>query len=343
MLCLSIIIPMYNVAPYVEKCIRSLQNQDIPKQDYEIICINDGSPDNCREIVIKLQQEFSNIVFIEQENQGVSRARNNGIDKASGKYLLFIDPDDYVDVNSFARILKTAEDYRAQVSFLGYTVLNENGSIRKAVLNEQEKDAVYLGIKAYSLARVDGSADPDRMWAVLLETEFMNRNNLRYLPELPYLEDGELIARIMCLAQRCIFDGHLFLKRTTRPGSATNSKLFYSQRATGGFIRAAAHLRDFKDNVQLDKAQREFMNQPICKFTLTALIPYCSLFTLREFKQNFNLLKKNKLGICDLRKCNNAYSLEGSLYNLSPYLFLIHRMMGFPLLRIGRALKLLQI
>ena len=89
---LSIIIPIYNVAPYVERCIRSLEDQDIPKDDYEIICINDGSPDNCREIVEQLQQEFSNIILINQENQGVSMARNNGIDLSEGKYLLFVDP-----------------------------------------------------------------------------------------------------------------------------------------------------------------------------------------------------------------------------------------------------------
>ena len=76
---LSIIIPMYNVASYVERCIRSLENQDIPKEDYELICINDGSPDNCKEIIVRLQKEFSNIILIDQENQGVSRARNNGV------------------------------------------------------------------------------------------------------------------------------------------------------------------------------------------------------------------------------------------------------------------------
>ena len=61
---ISIIIPAYKVAGYIEKCIRSLENQDLSKDDYEIIVTNDGSPDNCREIVESLQQEFSNIVLI---------------------------------------------------------------------------------------------------------------------------------------------------------------------------------------------------------------------------------------------------------------------------------------
>ena len=105
---LSIIVPAYKVEAYIEKCIRSLEDQDLPKDEYEIIVINDGSPDRCREIVEELQKEFSNIILINQENQGVSMARNNGIANAQGKYIMPIDPDDYVLPNSFGSIIKRA-------------------------------------------------------------------------------------------------------------------------------------------------------------------------------------------------------------------------------------------
>ena len=62
-LLLSIIVPMYNVAPYVARCLRSLANQDLSSEEYEIICVNDGSPDNCKEIVEKLQNEIPNIIL----------------------------------------------------------------------------------------------------------------------------------------------------------------------------------------------------------------------------------------------------------------------------------------
>jgi glycosyltransferase involved in cell wall biosynthesis len=243
---LSIIIPMYNVDSFVEKCIRSLEDQDIPKDSYEIICINDGSPDRSRETVLRLMLEFSNIILIDQENQGVSHARNNGINKAVGKYLLFVDPDDYIDPGCFARTLSNSEEQQAQVSFLGFTFRNENDSVRKCVFNQKEAGNVYPGIEAYFLARGDGRTDPDRMWAILFEKEFINLHGLRYLPDVPYLEDGELIARILCLAERCIFDGRSFYQRTTRPGSATNSKLFQSEKATNGFLLAASNLKRFQ-------------------------------------------------------------------------------------------------
>ena len=82
---LSVIIPIYKVEPYIERCLRSLLNQDLSKEDYEIICVNDGSPDNCREIVKRLQKEFENIILIDQENQGVSIARNKGADEEIGR------------------------------------------------------------------------------------------------------------------------------------------------------------------------------------------------------------------------------------------------------------------
>lgn len=317
---LSIIVPMYNVGPYVERCLRSLEEQNIFKKDYEIICINDGSPDNCREIVINLQGEFGNIVLIDQENQGVSRARNNGINSATGKYLLFIDPDDYVEKNSFERILSTAEKYEAQVSFLGFTFLKVDGQIHKVITNEDHKDKVFSGIEAYFKARGDGNTDPDRMVAVLFRTDFFRNYNLSYLPEVPYLEDGEFLARILCLAENCIFDGYTFYQRTTRPGSATNSRLFNSERATKGFLIATENLKKFQQNQNLNEKQREFLNQPILKFLLLALNSSIGWKLNNRLPKTIKAIKQLKLKKINLKGCYKNYRFYGNVYNVSPYL-----------------------
>ena len=316
---LSIIIPMYNVEPYVEKCIRSLENQDIPQSDYEIICVNDGSPDNCREITETLQQEFSNIVLINQENQGVSMARNNGIDRATAKYLLFIDPDDYVEPNKLASVLGSADSIQSQVHFLGFSLLNEGGSLRKSILNKNIKGITYTGLDAYFISR-DGRYDPDRMVAILFKREFLNKNNLRYLPDAPYLEDGELIARILCLAERCTFDGRSFYQRTSRPGSATKSNLYHTSKATNGFILAARNLKKFQASTDLSEAQKEFLNQPICKFVLLAVNSCIGSNTFQRLSAVRNALNKPGLKKCNLNGCNSLYRRYGYLYNISLYL-----------------------
>ncbi len=314
---------MYNVEPYVERCLRSLEDQDIPRDDYEIICINDGSPDDSRGVVLRLCKEFDNILLIDQENQGVSKARNQGIDKAGGRYILFIDPDDYVDKMSFGRILNNVEKSNAQVSLLGYTFRYQDGSIRKQILGERYSSQVNSGIKTYFIARADGHTDPDRMVAVLFEADFMNRYNLRYLPDVPYLEDGEFIARILCLAERCIFDGSSFYQRTTRPGSATNSELFSSEKAVNGFLLAAANLKEFKKEQSLSEKQRIFLNQPICKFVLLSLNSSLQKPYLSNYKRIRRILFTNGFRKIELKGTETPYPYYVLLYNNFMVAFLL--------------------
>ena len=92
----SVVIPIYNVEKYLEETIESVVNQSIGfKKNIQMILVNDGSPDNCEDICLKYKQKYpQNIIYIKQENQGVSAARNNGKKFAEGKYINFIDSDD---------------------------------------------------------------------------------------------------------------------------------------------------------------------------------------------------------------------------------------------------------
>lgn len=324
MIRLSIILPMYRVEPYIERCIRSLQEQDIPNEEYEIICINDGSPDNSRMVVLNLKKEFNNIILIDQENQGVSRARNNGIDKALGKYLLFVDPDDYVDKNSFRRILNTADSQNAQVSFLGFTFLEENGQVRKTIFNSEYNHRIFEGKEAYYVARSNRKTDPDRMVAILFYTQFFNMNGLRFLPNVPFLEDGEFIARILFLAKRCIFDGHPFYLRTSRPGSATNSKLFNTEKAFYGFLSAAKNLESFKHEQSSLGKDVIFLNRPIVKFVILCASSTVGLKELSRVFKTVRLLKESGFRKLSLKGCDNRFIILGQFYNISPYFLYIY-------------------
>jgi len=93
---LSVIVPVYNVEAYVEKCLRTLVEQTL--EDIEIIVVNDGSTDNSKEIVQKLAKQFpEKIIYVEKENGGLSDARNYGMPYAKGEYIAFLDADDYVE------------------------------------------------------------------------------------------------------------------------------------------------------------------------------------------------------------------------------------------------------
>ena len=92
----SIIIPIYNVASYIAKTLDSVLRQGLDVSEYEVIMINDGSKDSSADICREYCERFSNFKLINQENSGVSAARNKGIDAAQGEYIVFLDADDYL-------------------------------------------------------------------------------------------------------------------------------------------------------------------------------------------------------------------------------------------------------
>lgn len=104
MLNLSIVIPVYNVAKYLRRCIDSILAQQLPDRDYEVILINDGSTDNSSEIALEYVNSHSNIKLYHQQNQGLSATRNRGIELAEGKFIFFMDSDDFLFPNSLSKI-----------------------------------------------------------------------------------------------------------------------------------------------------------------------------------------------------------------------------------------------
>ena len=272
MILISIIIPIYNVEPYVEKCLRSLEVQDIACDNYEIICINDGSPDNSREVVLRLQQEFNNIILIDQENQGVSQARNNGTKKANGKYLLFIDPDDFVQENSLGGILEDAVSNHAQIVIPGYTFIDLDENLIGETTYDRHEGKILTGIEAYYLSHVKGQIGADLAVGIIFESNFLNNNSLYFLQNVPFLEDGEFLARAHCLASRCLLTKkHLYKHVVVRQGSATHSDLFDTERARQGFELAANNLKNFQHTQPLDAPQKLFLNGSIVQFVLLSV------------------------------------------------------------------------
>lgn len=104
MIKISLILPVYNVEKYLEKCLNTCVDQDISKDEYEIIIVNDGTKDNSLSIATEFEQKYRNIRVHSQENQGLSAARNKGLSIAKGKYVWFIDSDDWIKKNSLKKI-----------------------------------------------------------------------------------------------------------------------------------------------------------------------------------------------------------------------------------------------
>ena len=110
---LSLIVPVYNTAPYLAECLDSMLDQNISGNDYEIVCVNDGSTDGSLEILRDYEARYPNVVVVDKENGGVATARNAGLDAARGEYIWFFDSDDVMHPNVLGQICSMAVQRRA--------------------------------------------------------------------------------------------------------------------------------------------------------------------------------------------------------------------------------------
>ena len=126
---LSIVLPVFNVEAYLKRCVESCLNQDLPKKDYEIIIVNDGSTDNSPKIAKQLCDEYNNIKIVNRVNGGLSAARNTGMQVASGDYIWFIDSDDYIEKDVLSRIIDNIERNSLDCLWIQWNQVSENGHI----------------------------------------------------------------------------------------------------------------------------------------------------------------------------------------------------------------------
>ncbi len=191
---MSVIIPVYNTEKYIEKCLESLAGQTM--QDFEVIIVNDGSTDNSKK-VIKDYMKNSNldIRYLEKENGGLASARNYGVERALGKYISFLDSDDYLDKDLYKNLEKYMDENIDLIKFKMKTVDEKENVIEKLYGPVFE---VCSGEEGYKrLCTTDKYMDPACIY--LYRREFFVENNFKY--KLRYHEDFGLTSLIIIQAK----------------------------------------------------------------------------------------------------------------------------------------------
>jgi glycosyltransferase involved in cell wall biosynthesis len=319
---LSIIIPAYKVEKHIEKCIRSLENQDIPLTDYEIIVTNDGSPDYSAAIVAGLQKVYPNIQLINQENQGVSMARNHAIDQARGNYIMPIDPDDYVLPNTFKRVLEIAEQRQLDVLYLGFEIFDADENPIWHTDYSQQQDKIYNGVQGYYAARGNEVRDPNRSWGILYRREMIEQYQLRYPKDVPFLEDGQFLVKVFSVAQKVGFDNEKFHQRTTSKGSATVTGVYHTQKAIDGFLKAAVGLRSFSKKYAFTDEQKGLINHGLVNYVLLSLLSQFSISKMSGLMKTVAKIKELGFIKFDTDGVVEPYLTYACRFNISPYYFL---------------------
>lgn len=133
---ISIIIPVYNVEKYIEKCLKSIQSQSY--SNFEALIIDDGSPDQSITLAKALVKDDPRFIFLEKENGGQSSARNMGLDNTSGEYIAFIDPDDYVEANYLLELFQCLNENLSDIACCGINYVDIHGNSLKTTFSDSK-------------------------------------------------------------------------------------------------------------------------------------------------------------------------------------------------------------
>lgn len=193
---LSIIIPVYNVERYIKRCLDSIFNQNVVENLFEVIIVNDGTLDNSIEIIKTYLPIHQNITLINQKNQGLSMARNNGFERATGDYVWFVDSDDWLIEGGLRHIISiiSLEKYSVIATNLMYAYDDMN---RNYVERYLDKDLVIDSVD-YILHYCVGASQ-----RFVIKRRLMIDNKLRFLPGILH-EDGEFNPRLICCAREIL-------------------------------------------------------------------------------------------------------------------------------------------
>ena len=204
---------MYNASISIEKCLVSTQRQDIPTDDYEVIVINDGSTDDSYSVANELAVRYVNIHIYSQPNGGLSVARNAGLDRASGDYIMFLDSDDWIADNCLKKIVITCMKKRLDILRICAANVVDGNVHRRFSL---EENTIENGI-AY-LKRGIAPCAPFSIYS----RDFLNNHLLRFFPGI-YHEDNEFTPRAYYLAERVAGDNDIVYYVYQTQGSITRS------------------------------------------------------------------------------------------------------------------------
>ena len=202
---------MYNVAPFIGKCLESLWDQDLPESDYEVVVIDDGSADDSPEIAGKIVSVHRNGRIVPQENKGLSEARNRGLLEAAGEYVWFVDSDDWIEKDCLSKIANEVSG--SDILAIGAENYTESGLRSGTFAYPSAK--VMPGELFLHLRR--DQLNPCAPFYVF-RREFLMANHLSFYPGI-YHEDSEFTPRAVTLAGSVAVSAGTYYKRLVREGS----------------------------------------------------------------------------------------------------------------------------
>jgi glycosyltransferase involved in cell wall biosynthesis len=214
----SVIIPVYCVEDYLDKCVKSIINQT--HRNIEVILVDDGSPDRSGLMCDEYSKADCRVKVIHKKNGGLSDARNKGIEAATGKYILFVDSDDYIEKDAIEKLFKHSEDYDLEV--LNANAYQTSDDNLRTLYSGDLKDEIVDGI-TYLANTMENKKYLAAVWLRLYRTDLIKNNNLYFKVGLLH-EDEQWTPYMLLNARRVGYIDYTFYYYVIRSGSITQMK-----------------------------------------------------------------------------------------------------------------------
>lgn len=299
----SIIVPVYNAEKYLRECVNSLINQTY--KNIEIILVNDGSSDNSLKIC-KEYEEHTNLRVITQENQGVSAARNKGLETSTGEYVMFVDSDDYIESNMVEEMIKKV--IKSDMVICEYNEKYQNNIIPIKIRSDLNK----IDAKEAILLTFDNAGG--YLWNKIFKKETIIKNNFKFDSNIHMLEDQLFVIKYMSkiskitIIHKCLYNYRI---RKTSAARNTNDKKYNS------VIVALQKILDIFNELDIDNL---IIKQKIIDYCYKdnndLIVRNVNLVFNQDINEIYKELMKskkikrvNKIKIFIFKRCNWIYKL----------------------------------
>lgn len=308
---ISIVIPVYKVEKYLEKCLDSCINQDLSSNQYEIIVINDGSPDNSLSIAKKYEEKYSHIHVYSQENSGLSIARNKGLSYAKGKFVWFVDSDDCIRENCLKEIVEQCDRENLDLLAICGARVISGSEVRRFSYTDL---TVISGIMVLNQRR----NIPYPVQFSIFKRAFLLEHNLSFYPGV-YHEDTEFSPRAYFYAKRVGFTNDILYLTTINPNSITRT---VNPKKSFDYIKVAISIHGFANDKTKRLCEQFFHNHIslLINNALANIIQSDSKENVSIIKQFSKCLHDNRYLLVHLcRSSKLKYKIEGVLFSLFPH------------------------
>lgn len=311
---ISVIVPVYNGEATIERCITSILNASTNAETIvEVIIINDGSIDATQKICEKYAEK---IILINNSNQGVSCARNTGLEKAKGEYIFFVDADDTVDKNIFTTFETLSKETQWDLINFGYCIV-KNDKCTKA----KELDRDYAAVSQNQIDGIMHNLSRAYIWNKVFRKEIIEKNNIRFDKNISYGEDTIFLCNYLKYICSLYISKEFLYYYTENAEGNSLSKKKYDSKLTQSFVELVKAQNCITE--RFPNYGKEYIDGQSRKVLVmkTILNIYQCPSTYRQRKGEFDIIKSN-CGLDNL-KCERYFGVTwkviGELFGKIPF------------------------